>query len=150
MKIWRRRSGSWWCHSQFCICSESVFCGSCCDKHYIMEFPVLILASLCVFSSSHTHNSPLQTIDSGGLSIWSDAHHLPLKVNSGVDFRWLSKDDKYITMEMSSFTKGYVSVGFCPKWKGTMEGCDIVLGWVDNKNGTPYLFVSLRLIFYVI
>jgi len=75
-----------------------------------------------------------------GLGAWNDAHHLALKVNQGVDLKWLSKDEQFVTMEMSSFTKGYVSVGFCPKWKGTMEGCDIVIGWVDNQNGTAQLY----------
>lgn len=90
----------------------------------------------------HDHGNPLQTIDGGGVSIWSSANYLALKVSQGVDLKWISKDDNWVTMEMSSFTKGYVSVGFCSKWKGTMEGCDIVVGWVDNKNATPYLYVS--------
>ncbi|ODM89149.1 DBH-like monooxygenase protein 1 [Orchesella cincta] len=73
-------------------------------------------------------------------SEWLGAHSLALKVLQGVDFRWLASDNETVTMEMSSFTKGYVSLGFCPKWKGTMEGCDIVLGWVNNTDGTAQLF----------
>lgn len=106
---------------------------------------VLVYLVFVGFTESHEgHNHPLQTIDGGRVSIWSSAHHLSLKVNQGVDLKWISKDDHWLTMEMSSFTKGYVSVGFCPKWKGTMEGCDIVLGWVDNKNGSAYIYVRIN------
>jgi len=72
--------------------------------------------------------------------VWKDAHHVELKVYQGVDLKWLSAEEEYLTMEMSSFTKGYISVGFCPKYKGSMEGCDIVIGWVDNQNGTAHLY----------
>lgn len=90
--------------------------------------------------SGHNHQNTVNHQNEVG--VWDDAHHLSLKVNQGVDLKWLSTDKEWVTMEMSSFTKGYVSVGFCPKWKGTMESCDIVLGWVDNQNGTAYLYVS--------
>jgi len=86
--------------------------------------------SLCHHGHEHHHED----------TEWKGAHRLALKVLQGVDLRWLANDNDTVTMEMSSFTKGYVSVGFCPKWKGTMEGCDIVVGWVDNSNGTAHLY----------
>jgi len=105
--------------------------------------PHKALGVLCLFVAlvqcheGHNHEDSKST---NGLGEWNNAHHIPLKVNQGIDLKWLSKDAEWITMEMSSFTKGYISVGFCSKWKGTMEGCDIVIGWVDNQNGTAHLY----------
>ncbi|CAL8072303.1 unnamed protein product [Orchesella dallaii] len=101
-------------------------------------FACLLQLSLCHHGHDH-HNEGINIMDKND-SEWLGSHNLALKVLQGVDFKWLSSDNDTVTMEMSSFTKGYVSVGFCPEWKGTMEGCDIVIGWVDNLNATPYLY----------
>ena len=66
--------------------------------------------------------------------------------NVGVNFKWNNTDPEFITMEMSSRTNGYVSVGFCGEWKNSMDGCDIVVGWVDDSDHRPYLIVSSKIL----
>jgi len=73
---------------------------------------------------------------------WMSASKVPFSKGSGFDLRWKqNSSDKVLTMKMTAKTNGYVAVGFCPVWHGTMEGCDIVLGWVDNTNGSVYVHV---------
>jgi hypothetical protein len=35
-------------------------------------------------------------------------------------------------------TTGWVGVGYNPT--GKMRNCDMAVGWVDDANGTPFLF----------
>jgi hypothetical protein len=69
------------------------------------------------------------------------AQKTEIKKSTGVDVKWNHTDPDYMTMEVSAKTNGIVGIGFCPVWKGTMEGCDIVIGWVD-ETGKGQLYVS--------
>jgi len=87
----------------------------------------------------HEHEPEVHgNIDHG---IWKGSRNISMKMMTGVDLRWISTDDEWVTMEMKAKTTGYVAVGFCPNWHGTMEGCDIVIGWVAH-NGTGFIRVS--------
>lgn len=45
-----------------------------------------------------------------------------------------------IAFRLEANTRGYVGIGFSPS--GGMKGADIVVGWVDDRTGQPFLLVS--------
>ncbi|CAG7717353.1 unnamed protein product [Allacma fusca] len=96
------------------------------------SFVVLSSCHLIVGHGDHHHGN--QETTNGN---WT--HTADLKKIVGVDFKWEATDPDYVLMEMSSKTMGYVSVGFCPEWHGSMEGCDLVIGWVDDTTGKGHL-----------
>lgn len=53
--------------------------------------------------------------------------------------RWQPRHQE-IAFRVEARTKGYLGIGFSPN--GGMKGADIVIGWVDDRNGQAYLLVS--------
>jgi hypothetical protein len=114
----------------------------------------VLLISACLISISWAHqgHDHDENEHSHGLErilendpVWINARSVPFPEGSGFDLRWLTEDNnKSLKMKMKAKTEGYVAVGFCSVWHGTMEGCDIVLGWVDNSNSNTsvHLHVS--------
>lgn len=61
--------------------------------------------------------------------------------------RWQPRHQE-IAFKVEARTKGYVGIGFSPN--GGMKGADIVVGWVDDATGQPFLLVSVFLNSYFI
>jgi len=100
--------------------------------HYLIPILVLIEVGHSSPHMGHEHEHDHHSGHKKGPT-WD--HKEELKKMTGVDLKWNISDPEWIVMEMSSKTNGYVSVGFCSKWVGSMKGCDIVLGWVDDETG---------------
>lgn len=105
----------------------------------------------CIITSSNCHEGHFheesETLNSTG-DMWDQSNKLSIQKMTGVELRWISSDPDFLSMEMKSRTTGYISVGFCDHWYGSMKGCDIVIGWVDG-NGKGYIGVSHGLIPFI-
>ncbi len=81
---------------------------------------------------------------------WTDPaiHSIPF---NGLTLKWKQdeKDARSVIMKISSKTVGWVAVGFCVIWTGTMDKCDIILGWVD-AGGIAHLYVRTYFIKHLI
>lgn len=67
------------------------------------------------------------------------AHSERLDDNGDVVLRWATSDSK-VTFRLEAKTRGYVGLGF-----GTarnMRGADLVVAWVDDRNGNAQILVS--------
>lgn len=66
--------------------------------------------------------------------IW--AHSERLDQNGDVVLRWVYSDSS-ITFRLEARTLGYVGLGF--NTVGNMRGADLVVGWVDDRNGNAQI-----------
>lgn len=67
------------------------------------------------------------------------AHSERLDENGDVVLRWVNSDSS-ITFRVEAKTKGYVGIGF--NSRRNMRGADLVVGWVDDRNGIAQILVS--------
>lgn len=72
------------------------------------------------------------------------AHSERLDENGDVVIRWVNTDSS-ITFRLEAKTLGYVGLGF--NSARNMRGADLVVAWVDDRNGIAKVLVSLFLIF---
>lgn len=72
------------------------------------------------------------------------AHSERLDVNGNVVLRWVNSDTS-ITFRLEAKTRGYVGLGFNSVRK--MRGADLVVAWVDDRNGNAQVLVSIKDIF---
>ena len=106
---------------------------------------LILFATLATGHQGHDHGHGHTLSTSTTPSYW--AQKTEVKKSTGIDVKWNHTDPDYLCMEVSSKTTGIVAIGFCPVWKGSMEGCDIVIGWVDD-NGNAHLYVRKNLNMY--
>lgn len=67
------------------------------------------------------------------------AHSERLDENGDAVLRWVNSDSS-ITFRLEARTRGYVGLGFN---KGrNMRGADLVVAWVDDRNGNAQILVS--------
>lgn len=69
--------------------------------------------------------------------IW--AHSERLDENGDVLLRWVNSDSS-ITFRLEARTRGYVGLGF--NSARNMRGADLVVAWVDDRNGNAQVLVS--------
>lgn len=69
--------------------------------------------------------------------IW--AHSERLDESGDVVLRWVNSDSS-ITFRVEAKTLGYVGIGF--NTKSNMRGADLVVAWVDDRNGIAQILVS--------
>lgn len=69
--------------------------------------------------------------------IW--AHSERLDENGDVLLRWVNSDSS-ITFRLEARTRGYVGLGF--NAARNMRGADLVVAWVDDRNGNAQVLVS--------
>lgn len=69
--------------------------------------------------------------------IW--AHSERLDESGDVVIRWVNSDSS-ITFRVEAKTKGYVGIGF--NSRRNMRGADLVVAWVDDRNGNAQILVS--------
>lgn len=67
-------------------------------------------------------------------------HSEVLDRDGAVILRWQPRHQE-ILFRVEARTRGYIGIGFSPN--GGMEDADIVIGWVDDRNGRAYLHVSI-------
>lgn len=67
------------------------------------------------------------------------AHSERLDESGDVVLRWVNSDSS-ITFRVEAKTKGYVGLGF--NSRRNMRGADLVVGWVDDRNGNAQILVS--------
>lgn len=68
------------------------------------------------------------------------AHSERLDQNGDVILRWVNTDSS-ITFRLEARTHGYVGLGF--NSAKNMRGADLVVAWVDDRNGNAQILVSL-------
>lgn len=68
------------------------------------------------------------------------AHSERLDQNGDVILRWVNTDSS-ITFRLEARTHGYVGLGF--NSVKNMRGADLVVAWVDDRNGNAQVLVSL-------
>lgn len=71
------------------------------------------------------------------------AHSERLDENGEVVLRWVNSDSS-ITFRLEAKTLGYVGLGF--NSAGNMRGADLVVAWVDDRNGNARILVSFIII----
>lgn len=67
------------------------------------------------------------------------AHSERLDENGDVLLRWVNSDSS-ITFRLEARTRGYVGLGF--NSARNMRGADLVVAWVDDRNGNAQVLVS--------
>lgn len=67
------------------------------------------------------------------------AHSERLDLNGDVILRWVNTDSS-ITFRLEAKTRGYVGLGF--NSVRNMRGADLVVAWVDDRNGNAQVLVS--------
>lgn len=67
------------------------------------------------------------------------AHSERLDQNGDVILRWVNTDSS-ITFRLEAKTRGYVGLGF--NSARNMRGADLVVAWVDDRNGNAQVLVS--------
>lgn len=72
------------------------------------------------------------------------AHSERLDVNGDVVLRWVNSDNS-ITFRLEARTRGYVGIGF--NSVRNMRGADLVVAWVDDRNGNAQVLVSIKDVF---
>lgn len=73
------------------------------------------------------------------------AHSERLDVNGDVVLRWVNSDTS-ITFRLEAKTRGYVGIGF--NSARNMRGADLVVAWVDDRNGNARVLVSIKVVFF--
>lgn len=68
------------------------------------------------------------------------AHTERLDENGDVLLRWVNSDSS-ITFRLEARTRGYVGLGF--NSARNMRGADLVVAWVDDRNGNAQVLVSV-------
>lgn len=68
------------------------------------------------------------------------AHTERLDENGDVLLRWVNSDSS-ITFRLEARTRGYVGLGF--NSARNMRGADLVVAWVDDRNGNAQVLVSI-------
>lgn len=85
----------------------------------------------------NTNNS--ESIKKRDLSDFVQWTHSEILDNKGfIILRWQPRHQE-ISFRIEAKTKGYVGIGFSPN--GGMEGADILIGWVDDRDLKPHLLV---------
>lgn len=69
------------------------------------------------------------------------AHSERLDADGDVVLRWVNSDSS-ITFRVEARTLGYVGLGF--NTAGNMRGADLVVAWVDDRNGNARILVSFH------
>lgn len=75
------------------------------------------------------------------------AHSERLDQNGDVVLRWVNTDSS-ITFRLEAKTLGYVGLGF--NSARNMRGADLVVAWVDDRNGIAQVLVSFKLLIKII